>query len=77
MEEQPVVRIAVAESEPIALMWQEILAQHGIRSMVKAAGGAHAYSPVPGPYYLYVLGSEAERSRSLLGLEEDDNSDGR
>ena len=76
MKDDPLIKIGVAGSEPIALMWQEILAQHGIRSMVKAAaGGAHALSPVPGPHYFYVLASEEKRARALLELNDDEGAD--
>jgi len=75
MKDDPLVKIAEADSEPIALMWQELLADQGIRSLAKAvAGGAHSYIPAgASPHHIYVLRSEAEKAKSILGLEQDED----
>ena len=53
----------------------EILADQGIRSLAKAvAGGAHSYIPAgASPHHMYVLRSEAEKAKSILGLDQDED----
>ena len=68
----PLVKIATAPNEPVALMWKGALEHAGISVMVKPTGPGFAdYSITVCPHFVYVLASDEERARSLLeGLVE-------
>ena len=70
----PLVLLATAPNEPVALMWKEILESEGIPSMVKRNAPAwllYAQS-VMLPCELYVLASQQEKAKEILdSLRED------
>lgn len=64
--------VAVAPSEAIAEMWQEMLRDEGIRSMVKGTGAWPAFHIGAGvEHVIYVLASDADRAREILGSDEE------
>ena len=71
----PLVCIATAPNEAVAYMWAEILADHGIRCVLKggdlkAAMYVFTYNL---QYGVYVLASEAERAMEILTIFLEDN----
>ncbi len=73
------VRIATAPNETFGLMWQEILRDEGIESMLRSGGTGYAYTPnILNEQYLYVLAEDAEFALEILdaytadGDEDDD-----
>lgn len=70
--DQPLVRLAIAQSEIEARMWEDILREHGITALVKnrdAVSTAYGSSPLlPYSYELFVLAEDETQARSLLGL---------
>lgn len=66
------VRLAIAETEMQARMWEEILAGHGITALVKnldAVSTVYGSAPLlPYSYELYVLATDEPRARYILGL---------
>jgi len=72
VSDDPVVYLATAPNEPLARMWAEVLAEAGIRAMLKAAGpGLGAWgSAFSLEHELFVLGSRrAEAAAILAGLD--------
>jgi len=70
---EPLVRLAVAQSEVEARIWQEILRQEGITALIRnvdALSISYVAAPSPYSYELWVLAREASRARELLGLPE-------
>ena len=75
MTDDPIVFLATAANEPLARMWAEILADAGIRAMVKAGGpGIGAWgSAATLEHELYVLRSQLPEAETIireLGTEE-------
>jgi hypothetical protein len=66
--EDPLVFIASAPNEPLAMMWAGILENKGIRCVVKSRDlKAAMYVPsLLSISEIHVLGSEAERARQVL-----------
>jgi hypothetical protein len=64
----PLVMIAKAPNEPIAIMWQGILENEGIRSVIKPHDlKAAMYVPsMIAPSKLYVLASQADQAKEIL-----------
>jgi hypothetical protein len=65
---EPLENIAIAPNEPIAKMWQEILEEEGIHSLIKSADlTASMYVPT-GLFQckIYVLASQAEKAKTIL-----------
>lgn len=64
----PLVLIAKAPNEPVAVMWQGILENEGIHSILKPHDlKAAMYVPsLIAPTRLYVLDSQAEHAREIL-----------
>jgi hypothetical protein len=59
------------ESEPEARMWQELLENRGIRSVIKNRDGFTAAYNIPGPswaYELWVLRRDRDEATEILGL---------
>lgn len=72
MSDDPVVYLATAPNEPLARMWADVLAEAGIRAMLKAAGpGLGAWgSAFSLEHELFVLRSRhAEAAAILAGLD--------
>jgi hypothetical protein len=67
--EEKLEHIATAPNEPIARMWAEILEDNNIHSLLKGGElGAAMYIPqLQLEYQIYVLASEAERAREIIG----------
>jgi hypothetical protein len=66
--DDPVVYLATAPNEPIAQLWVEILADAGIRAMMKPVGpgfGAWA-SAATFEHELYVLRSQFDEAEAVL-----------
>jgi hypothetical protein len=65
---EPLVHIATAPNEPIAQMWQEILEEEGIHSILKGAELTAAMYVPSGLFQckIYVLASDAEKAKNLL-----------
>lgn len=76
MKNEPLVLIATAPNEPIAVMWAGILENEGIRSYMKGDDlKATMYiPPVSSMYRIYVLASQAEAASEVLKpfLEQDE-----
>jgi hypothetical protein len=66
--EDPLVLIATAVSEPLAVMWAGILENEGIRSVVKSRDlRAAMYVPsLLSVSDIHVLASQAEKARDVL-----------
>jgi hypothetical protein len=66
--DDPVVYLATAPNEPIAQLWVEILADAGIRAMMKPVGpGFGAWgSAATFEHELYVLQSQFEEAETVL-----------
>lgn len=65
---EPIVPVAVAPNEPVAMLWAEALEAAGIRVLVRALGpgvGAWA-SAATLEHELSVLRRDVERARELL-----------
>ena len=71
---EPMVHIATAPNEPMAMMWKEILENEGINSMIKSRDlKAATYMPfILSRCEIYVLESQAERAKRVISpfLEE-------
>jgi hypothetical protein len=67
-QNDPPVLAAKAPNEPIAVMWQGILENEGIRSVIQPAElKAAMYVPsLLAPCKLYVLASQADRAKEVL-----------
>lgn len=64
---EPIVMVAVAPNYTIAEMWQEMLADAGIRCMVKAMGaGAALTATVTLQHAIYVLESDVAQAREII-----------
>jgi hypothetical protein len=64
----PLVAVATAPNEPIAMMWQEILEEEGIHSSLKTSD-LTASMYVPSGLYqckIYVLASNVEKAKDIL-----------
>lgn len=73
--EEPLVKIATAPNEALAGMWAEMLRNSGIRCLVKPTGPGMAYfSTALVEHYIYVLASDAEAARAILGDEDGDEA---
>ncbi len=72
----PLVRIATAPNEPLAMMWAEILENEGIHSLVKSRDlKATMYMPsLLSHCEIHVLASQAEKARDILAPFIEDNS---
>jgi hypothetical protein len=79
MSDDPIVYLATAPNEPLARLWADVLAEAGVRSLVKAVGpgvGAWA-SAATLEHELYVLRSRLPEARALLeGLSAEDQEPG-
>jgi hypothetical protein len=65
--DQPLVKLAIAPNEVIALMWRELLTTEGIPVLVRVAGPGMAYfSPALCEHGLYVREADVRRARRLL-----------
>jgi hypothetical protein len=66
--DEPLVHIATAPNEPLALMWAEILENEGIHSLVKSGNlKAAMYMPsLLSRCEIHVLASEAEKAREII-----------
>ncbi len=67
-DKDPLVHIATAPNEPIAMMWREVLEEEGIHSLIKGEDlSATMYIP-PGLFQcrIYVLDSQAEKAKDIL-----------
>ncbi|HEX77380.1 MAG TPA: DUF2007 domain-containing protein [Dehalococcoidia bacterium] len=84
-QRQRLVKVATAANEAVAQMLRQLLEQHGIGCVVKAAGaGPGLFSPAGLPHYLYVLAPDATRAEEIvtfyldsdasIGLEKSDNA---
>ena len=78
MPDDPIVFLATAPNEPLARLWADVLAEAGIRSLVKPIGpgvGAWA-SAATLEHELHVLRSRLPEARAVLAqlLAEDDGS---
>ncbi len=73
----PIVHIANALNEPIAMVWIDLLEKNGIRATTKGgayrADGGGSDSPFLG-CPIYVLQSDVERAREVLDGVQDDSS---
>lgn len=72
MTDDPLVFLATAPNEPLAEMWVDVLAEAGIRAMLKPGGpGAGAWgSAFSFEHELFVLRSrQAEAAAILAGLD--------
>lgn len=72
-----VVQVGVAPNEAIALWWQEILEDEGIRVMLKPGGIGHGYfANALNEHYILVLDSQADQAievlNELIAEEEDE-----
>ena len=74
----PLVKVAVAQNEPLARMWAEILENEGIHSMVKSHDlRAAMYVPsLLSMSEIYVLASDEEKAKEILAplLEDEEQS---
>jgi hypothetical protein len=65
--DQPLVKIAIAPNEAIALMWREMLAAEGVPVLVRVAGpGIADFSPALCEHDIYVRADQARQARQLL-----------
>ncbi|MFC2014915.1 hypothetical protein ACFLUP_02865 [Chloroflexota bacterium] len=67
--DEPLVQIATAPNEPIAIMWAGVLEEYDIHSLLKGVqlGGMSIYTPTFEMLHrVYVLESEADRAKELL-----------
>lgn len=75
MTDDPIVYLATAPNEPLARLWADVLAEAGIRSLVKVVGpgvGAWA-SAATMEHELHVLRSRLpEASAAIEGLRTED-----
>ena len=72
--EEPLVRVATAQNEPLAMMWKEILENEGIHSLIKSRDlRASMYTPsLVSQCEIYVLASKAKKAEEILSsLRED------
>jgi hypothetical protein len=70
-----IVFLATAPNEPIARLWEQILAESGIRALVQPGGpGFGAWGSVATfSHDLFVLASDLERAQAVLqGLEDEE-----
>jgi hypothetical protein len=66
--EDPLVQVATAPNEPLAMMWQEILENEGIHSLIKSGElKASMYTPsLLSHCEIHVLSSRAKEAREIL-----------
>ena len=66
--EDPLVHIATAPNEPLAIMWTEILENEGIHSLMKSRDlRAAMYMPsLLSHCVIHVLASQAEKAKQIL-----------
>jgi len=70
------VHVATAPNEIEAQLWKGILEENGIRCMVKVAEGLNIYvSPLALEHRIYVLESDADEAREILGSLTDEPVD--
>ena len=68
-KDEPLVQIATAPNESIAMMWAGVLEEYDIHCLLKGLqiGGWTVYTPAfEMLHHIYVLESEADRARELL-----------
>lgn len=66
-DRERLVAVGEAENGMIAALWQQVLEDEGIRSMIKPTGaGAGYFSTAIQQHVVYVLESDAERARAVL-----------
>ena len=74
-DDDPIVYLATVGNEPLARMWAELLADEGVRAMLKPLGpgmGAWA-STATFEHELYVLQSQLSQAQAIVRqLETDD-----
>ncbi len=63
------VQVAFAPNQMIATMWQDVLYQHGIPSVVRTADTS-AYLGAMTPSTIHVPSEHAQRARELLDEDE-------
>jgi hypothetical protein len=65
---EPLVHIATAPNEPIAMMWKEILEEEGIHSIIKGEDLTAAMYIPSGLFQcrIHVLASQAEKAKQIL-----------
>lgn len=68
MNNEPMVHIATAPNEPLAMMWKEILENEGIHSLIKSRDlRAAMYMPsLLSRCEIYVLESQAEEAKRAI-----------
>ncbi len=67
-DDEPIVYLATVGNEPLARMWAEILADEGVRAMLKPLGpgmGAWA-STATFEHELYVLQSQLSQAQAIV-----------
>jgi len=69
---EPIVHIATAPNELVANMWSGVLAEQGIRCLLKGGGlqAAMYASPLSVNWSVYVLESQAEKALEILALDQ-------
>jgi len=66
-DDNPVVKLVGALSEPVAEMYRELLADNGIVAMVKNMGAlTHLRLPMENDFDLFIRQSDLERAKELL-----------
>lgn len=63
----PLVKLATAPNEPVAMLWRGLLEAEGIPCVVKTGGpGPADFNVVVCPHHLWVLAPHLKRARRLL-----------
>ena len=74
-KDEPLVYIATAPNEPVAMMWKEILENEGIYPLVKSAElqAAMYMTTLISPWQIHVIASQAKRAEEILApfIEDD------
>jgi len=66
-QDEPLVHIATAPSEPLAKMWAEILEKQGIQCLLKVGDLQASMNPACDMQCdIYVLSSEAKKTKEIL-----------
>lgn len=77
-DDDPIVYLATVGNQPLAQMWAELLADEGVRAMLKPLGpgmGAWA-STATFEHELYVLQSQLDQAKAIVRqLEADSEAD--
>ena len=72
---EPLVYIATAPNEIVANLWNDVLAENGIKCLLRSANLITSVfaSPIANQYEVLVLASDAEKAKEILTpfLEED------